>query len=261
MQIGRRITMTQELLAQCHWPTLGESYDGALREAVTFIVTHFAVHGIIVSGSIISGNASPSSDLDIMVLHTQPQRQRLQRFFHGVPTEIFVNSPQAIRTYFAEECKDGRPSTAHMWANGFVVLNADPLVDSLRQEAAAWLQKSPDPTPLALTMKRYFNADAFENALDLVDHDPAMALLLMHTAIWQMVNDRFLMANRPIPRHKAILAKLKELDPPAAAAVERFLLEPALPTKWELGKAAAHLLNGAIGFFEWETAPETIPAK
>lgn len=253
--------MSTHLLDQCQWPVLPEPYITALREAVGFILGRFPVHGIIVSGSIISGNASPSSDLDIMVLHAQPQRQRLQRFFQGVPTEIFVNPPQAIRGYFAEERTDGRPSTAHMWANGFVVLNGDALVDTLRQEAAAWLQKSPDPTPLALTMKRYFNADAFENALDLVDHDPAMALLLMHTAIWQMVNDRFLIANRPIPRHKAILAKLKELDPPAGAAVERFLLEPALPAKWVLGKAAAYLLNGAIGFFEWETEPETITAQ
>lgn len=250
--------MSTDLLAQCHWPKLQEPYATALHEAVVFILDCFPVHGIIVSGSIISGNASPSSDLDIMVLHAQPQRQRLQRFFQGVPTEIFVNPPQAIRTYFAKECTDGRPSTAHMWANGFVVLNADPLVDSLRQEAAAWLQKRPDPTPLALTMKRYFNADAFENALDLVERDPAMALLLMHEAIWQMVNQRFLIANHNIPRHKEILAKLKELDPQAGELLQRFLLEPNLAQKFALGQQVAQTLNGAIGFFEWETGLETI---
>lgn len=250
--------MNHALLDQCRWPDLTEPYATALREAVAFILSRFAVHGIIVSGSIVRGNANPSSDLDIMVLHAQPQRQRLQRFFQGVPAEIFVNPPQSIRGYFGEECADGRPATAQMWATGFVVLDQDPRVQQLRQEAATWLQKSPDPSPLTLTMKRYFSADAFENALDIADSDPAMASLLMHEAIFRMANNRFLLANRAIPRHKEILTKLKELDPQAGELVERFLLEPDLAHKFTLGKQVAQTLNGAIGFFEWETELETV---
>jgi predicted nucleotidyltransferase len=250
--------MTQELLTQCRWPALGEPYASALQAAVVFILERFAVHGIVVSGSIIRGNPHPGSDFDIMVLHAKPQRQRLQRFFHGVPTEIFVNPPQSLRSYFAEEHRDGRPSTAHMWTTGFVILDRDPLIDELRAEAAAWIQKQPDPSPLALTIKRYFNADEFENALDLVVDDPAMASLLMHHALFSMIAYRFLAANQHVPRHKELLAGLKTLDPAAGALVEQFLREPDLTQKFSLGKAAAQLLNGAIGFFEWETEPEMI---
>ncbi|MCB0111147.1 MAG: nucleotidyltransferase domain-containing protein [Caldilineaceae bacterium] len=250
--------MTQELLAQCRWPALREPYDRALRAAVAFILERFAVRGIIVSGSIIRGNPHPGSDFDIMVLHAKPQRQRLQRFFHGVPAEIFVNPPESLRGYFAEERRDGRPSTAHMWTTGFVILDQDPLVNELRAEAAAWLQKQPDPTPLALTMKRYFNADEFENALDVSDDDPAMASLLMYHALFSMITYRFLATNQNVPRHKELLAGLKNFDPAAGALVEQFLLEPDLAQKFALGQKAAQLLNGALGFFEWETELEPI---
>lgn len=250
--------MMQDLLIDCRWPDLTEPYATALREAVAFILARFAVQGIIVSGSIVSGNPNPGSDLDIMVLHAKPQRQRLQRFFHDVPAEIFVNPPQSIRGYFQEERKSGRPLTAHMWATGFVVLDGDPLVNVLRQEAAEWLQQRPDLAPLALTIDRYFNADEFENALDIADTDPAMASLLMHHAIFSMVAYRFLAANLNVPRHKEILAKLKALDPAAGELVQRFLLEPDLNHKFALGKQVAQTLNGAIGFFAWETELETI---
>ncbi|MEZ4659326.1 MAG: hypothetical protein R2911_17320, partial [Caldilineaceae bacterium] len=201
---------------------------------------------------------NPHSDLDLMVLHAQNRRQRLQRFFQGIPAEIFLNPPQSIRSYFQSERKKGRPSTAHMWDTGFVVLERDPIVNLLRQEAAEWLQKSPDLPSLDLTMDRYFNADEFENALDIADSDPAMASLLMHHAVFSMVAYRFLAANLNVPRHKEMLAGLKEIDPPAGELVERFLTEPALAHKFELGKQVAQTLNGDISFFEWETVLEEV---
>ena len=250
--------MTQELLCQCRWPELSDPYNAALKEAVAFILERFEVYGILVCGSIVRGNANPHSELDIMVLHAQDQRQRLQRFFQGVPTEIFVNPPQSIRSYFQGERNRGRPSTAHMWATGFVVLDRDPLVNVLRREAAEWLQKSPDLPPLALTMDRYFNADEFENALDIVDNDSAMASLLMHHAVFSMVAYYFLARNLNVPRHKEMLARLKAVDPPAGQLVQRFLTEPDLARKFEWGKQVAQTLNGDIGFFEWETELEKV---
>lgn len=250
--------MSEQLLRQCRWPELSDPYDAALKEAVAFILERFKAHGILVSGSIVRGNPNPHSDLDIMVLHAKNQRQRLQRFFQGVPTEIFLNPQQSIRSYFQSEHKRGRPSTAHMWSTGFVVLDCDPVVNVLQQEAAEWLQKSPDLSSLELTMDRYFNADEFENALDIADSDPAMAILLMHHAVFSMVAYRFLAANLNVPRHKEMLARLKGIDPLAGELVQRFLTEPELARKFELGKQVAQTLNGDISFFEWETVLEEV---
>ena len=148
--------MSEDLLAQCRWPALSTTYDGALRDAVAFILARFEVRGIIVSGSIVRGNPHSGSDFDIMVLHAKDQRQRLQRFFRGIPAEIFLNPPQSIRGYFEEECKDGRPLTAHMWATGFVVLDRDPLVALLRQEATGMVATPTGAVPFKLDDEALF---------------------------------------------------------------------------------------------------------
>ena len=58
-----------EHLKHCTWPDLQEPYDRALRQAVQFILTTITdVRGILVSGTIVRGNPSPSSDLDIYVI-------------------------------------------------------------------------------------------------------------------------------------------------------------------------------------------------
>ena len=245
-------------LTNCNWPELDQPYDQALREAVAYILERFNVHGIIVSGSIIAGNPGPNSDLDICVVNAESKRQRIQKFFNGVPAEIFANPPKSIRDYFESERKRGRPSTAHMFATGFVILKSDSVVDELRTEAVEWRQKQPEQSELALTMERYFNADEFENSVDLIESDPATASLLMHHAIYFMVHHRFLAANQNIPRHKELLSGLKALDPAAGKYVELFYTEADLAQKFILGKHAAQLLNGATSFFEWESELETI---
>lgn len=121
-----------ESLAQCRWPVLEEPYGGALHEAVRYIFEHWQPKGIIASGTIVRGNPSPSSDLDLFVLHRAPERQRVQRFFAGVPAEVFVNPPERVERYFEGERREGRLITTHMLATGFVVYDADPVVEDLR---------------------------------------------------------------------------------------------------------------------------------
>ena len=55
------------------------------------------------------------------MIHRGSFRQRVQKFFSGVPAEIFVNPPSGIEKYFTEEHAVRRPLTAHMLATGFVV--------------------------------------------------------------------------------------------------------------------------------------------
>ena len=93
----------EKLLSRCAWPGLPENYDQALREAVQFILKRFDVLGIVAAGTIIRGSPDATSDLDIYVIHPAPFRQRVQKFFNGIPTEIFVNPPAMVEKYFIEE--------------------------------------------------------------------------------------------------------------------------------------------------------------
>src|SRR5690349_862702 len=75
------------------FPSLPGKYDQALRDAVAFVLERFQPVGIVAAGTIVRGAPDPSSDLDLWVIHLQPVRQRLQKFFQGVPAEIFENPP------------------------------------------------------------------------------------------------------------------------------------------------------------------------
>lgn len=159
----------ENLLKLCAWPKLEDKYDRALREAVQFILKKFNVSGIVACGTIIRGNPDPTSDLDIYVIHQAPFRQRIQRYFNKVPAEIFVNPPGMVEKYFVEERAARRPLTAHMLATGFVVLELDPFVSMLRQQATEILEYPPESSPESLTMARYLAANLYEDALDVVE--------------------------------------------------------------------------------------------
>ncbi len=238
-------------------PTLPTPYAEALHEALEFILARYDVLGVIASGTIISGTPDANSDLDIYVIHVKPQRQRVQRRFQGVPVEIFVNPPASIRCYFAEEVT--RPSTAHMLANGVVLIDRHPVTQELIAEARSWLATLPNLNATQLTMRRYMAADAFENAQDIAERDPANASFILHGAVRAMLEYSFLAANRPLPRAKQMLAALTELDATLGDLARRFYDAQDHLTRMTLAHQIAARTIDATGFFEWESPLEEIP--
>jgi predicted nucleotidyltransferase len=79
------------------------------------------------AGTILRGDPDATSDIDLWVVHLEPVRQRLQKFFNTVPVEIFVNPPWTIETYFVQDQANARPISAHMMATGHVILASDPI--------------------------------------------------------------------------------------------------------------------------------------
>lgn len=243
---------------KCRWPDLPHRTDRALRVAVRYILEHFEPEGIIVAGTHIRGNPDPSSDLDIYVIHAAAQRQRIQKRFEGVPAEIFVNPPMAIRRYFTEEVR--RPSTAHMLATGFVVLDRSPVVEELRQEAAQWLYRPLELPQTQLTLARYLAADAFENARDLQDRNPAGAVRILNSAVDAMLDFAFLSDHKTIPRAKAYLDGLAALDPELGELARQYYLSHDVAEQFALAGCIATRTIGERGFFEWESPLEPVPA-
>jgi predicted nucleotidyltransferase len=238
------------------FPPLPPPYDQALRAAVAHIEERIDALGIIVAGTIVQGNPHPGSDLDIFVINARPQRQRIQKRFHGVPAEIFVNPPAMIRRYFEQERE--RPSTAHMLANGVVLLDRDPVVAQLRAEASEWLAKPLEPSEQRLNFSRYMAADAYENAQDIQAIDAQNADMILHDAVRQMVRHAFLAANRPLPRDKQMLAALEELNPELGSHVRDFYRAESTADRFAAAALVAERTIQASGFFEWETTPEDV---
>lgn len=250
--------MPSDLLNQCRFPPLAEPYASALREAVEFILDRFDPLGIVASGTIIRGNPGPTSDLDMYVIHARPQRQRLQRWFNGVPAEIFVNTIRTVETYLKQEGREGRPITAHMLSTGTVILDRDPVVEQARALARDWLDRPPDPTPEQLCVMRYMIGAQIEDGFDIADSNPPGAAMILSGAVSDLLRYAFLAANRPIPRDKDLLAAASRLDPDLGRLAGDFYRAAEIADRVALAGQIADRTIQTRGFFEWESTPEDV---
>src|SRR5262249_39789607 len=130
--------------------------------------------------------------------------------------------PWVIQKYFVDDQKEARPISAHMMATGTVVMATDPVVDQLRQTAISLLSSPPILTPQKLTVARYAAATKLEDAVDIVERNPATANILVSEAVRQMLQFAFLKAGRFIPRDKDILDSLTDIDSDLATKAELF---------------------------------------
>ncbi|HET7769088.1 MAG TPA: hypothetical protein VFN74_09945 [Chloroflexota bacterium] len=242
----------------CVWPPLAEPYATALREAVDYVFSRWPPVGIVAAGTIIGGSPGPSSDLDLYVIHRAPYRQRVQRFFNGVPAEMFVNPPERVERQFAQDRREGRLVSAHMLATGAVVYASDPVVERLRRLAAAELNSQPEPSRGALNQRRYAAATSLEDAADVAEADPALCALILHRAVDAAITCRFWLAPAWQPRGKATLSALAKLDPPLADLARAFYVAAGLTQRRALAREIVQRVTRETGFFEWESAPEPV---
>lgn len=235
-------------------PHLSEPYRQALQEAARWIEERYRPLGIIASGTILRGSASPSSDLDLYVVLAASYRQRVQRFFADVPTEIFANPPEAIRRYFEQEHRAGRPRTAHMLLTGQVILARSEVVEELRSEAAVWLGTPPHLSAEESNRERYALATQLEDARDLIEGDPPGARLILGQVVPGLLHHFHLSRGRFIPRDKDLLAATGALDPKMADRARAFYAAGEAAEALRLVEELADGIIGHRGFFEWESA-------
>jgi predicted nucleotidyltransferase len=246
------------LFAACKFPSLQSPYNEALIEAVKYILKKFYVEGILVTGSVIRGEHSKTSDLDIFVINSRPERQRIQKFFNNVPAEIFVNPPNQIRAYFADSFKTGKADTAHMFASGFIILDLNQIIFKLRNKGREIFDGHPNPGEVQLKQLRYHVADAYENASDLIGIDNPSAIILMSQAVFLGLQYRFWTANKWLPRHKDLFKDLEKLDPFLAGLGRDFFNESSLEQRFKTAQEIMDYTIKTRGFFEWESAVEKI---
>lgn len=251
-----QLTSQEEAFAACVWPELDEPYASALKEAVAHICSRFMPAGIVAAGSILRGDAAPTSDLDIYVIHRGTFRQRVQKYFCGVPAEIFVNPPATIETYLCDEAADGRPITAHMLATGFVVLDADPVVTELRGKSAQILASPPVFPKDAVVWARYMAACRYEDASDMISRDAAAADMLMGPVLCDMLHFHLKKNGSFVPRHKDLLSVVEQQDPAIGGLARRYWETSSHSERMSLAAQLADLILGVRGFFEWETKPQ-----
>src|SRR5665213_2474136 len=69
----------------------------------------------LVTGSLIRGEGTAGSDLDMIVLYASLPNARREAFaFEGRPAEAFIHDPETLHWLLAEDVRVGRPAWLHM---------------------------------------------------------------------------------------------------------------------------------------------------
>lgn len=99
--------------------------------------------------------------------------------------------------------------------------------------------------------------DALDDALDVIDRDPAATRLLLAEAVRQIIEYRFWREHRFQPRRKAAITALAALDPDAASLVHRWATGDGRDALATVQALARHAL-GVDSFFAWSSERDPV---
>jgi hypothetical protein len=224
---------------------------------LTWVRKDFKPIGIIVTGSIIRGNPDLNSDFDIYVIHQATFRQRIQKYFDGIPCEIFVNTFKHIYDYLEQEHQDNRPVTAHMISTGRVIEGADNLeLQKLIQSAKEFLLKSPPLTDIKKINMRYAISTLFEDATDVKDTDILTSTYFLNKLVSDIIDYTFRNNCIPLPRPKERIIYLEQNYPDIGKLIEDYYRTENFYDKYTVAKTLVGRTIGEYGFFEWDSGQD-----
>jgi predicted nucleotidyltransferase len=132
-------------------------------------------------GSVARGDATPTSDLDITVLHDGPSKRRSLEY-GGWPVELFVHNEKSLR-YFADKDQARRqPTMMRLVGESVVLVDADGSGARLQQEFVAEVAAGPKPLSAdELSLLRYTITDLLEDLAGAVGD----VRLAVASVLWQ----------------------------------------------------------------------------
>lgn len=144
------------------------------------------------SGSVVLGGSTSTSDLDITVLRDAGEARRESLTFQGWPVEMFVHTSATIRWFVAKDLARRKPTMARLVATGIPLLPG-PAGEELRQECAEVLASGPGPVPDAeMDVMRYHLTDQVDD-LATIDSGPVGDAIAVE--VWRLTAE-LLLASR-----------------------------------------------------------------
>ena len=169
------------------------------------------------AGSVVRGEHTPHSDLDIVVLFDSvPNAWRESVIVEAWPVELFVHDLETLAHFVQDDCQRGRPSLASMLADAFVFPKPSAFSDRVQAWAQDILQRPPALSSIELDDGRYFISDLVD---DLRDPRPRSELIATAAKLHEQLGSFVLNANnRWSGTGKHLARRLHELDPALAEA-------------------------------------------
>ena len=112
---------------------------------------------LFLGGSVMRGEATPASDLDIVVVYERlPSAYREAFVYGGWPVEAFVHDAGTLEEFFEVDRRRGLPSLMSMVWEGVEVPQAGEFSEGLKRRARELLEAGPPPwDEEELTLRRY----------------------------------------------------------------------------------------------------------
>lgn len=161
---------------------------------------------VFLAGSIVRGEATAFSDLDLVVIFENlPIAFRESFYFRGFPVESFVHTPETLNYFFEQDGKSRVPSLAVMVAEGLEVPEKNDLSEKLKRRATEFLAHPPELSEEENETLRYRITDAID---DLREPRSKEELTASATDFYPLLADFFLRSNgfwsaskKAIPRY------------------------------------------------------------
>lgn len=161
------------------------------------------------SGSVVAGRATATSDLDVVVVLDEVEVHRESLQYDGWPVELFVHTAASVRASVAKDRARRRPTMGRLVAEG-VSLLGDRGSD-LELECRAALDAGPEPVDQAeLDAQRYRLTDLLD---DIAGGGPPEEQAAVAVSVWQAAAElRLLAAGRWSGSGKWLVRELADHD-------------------------------------------------
>ncbi|MCT8138320.1 nucleotidyltransferase domain-containing protein [Anaerobacillus sp. CMMVII] len=183
-----------------------------IEAAEKFIVKYFPqCDGAILAGSVVKGDWTPTSDLDIIIFDKkQPTAYRESLVEFGWAIEVFVHNFRSYQSFFITDCERARPSLPRMVLEGISLRN-NAIVKKAKAEAKALLEKGPEKwSHQTLKTKQYFITDALEDFIGVSNR--AEEVMIANTLV-ELASEFVLRTNgRWIGASKWLIRELNHYD-------------------------------------------------
>ncbi|MFZ4715426.1 MAG: nucleotidyltransferase domain-containing protein [Bacteriovoracaceae bacterium] len=115
--------------------------------------------GILLAGSVMRGEGTPSSDLDIVVIYERLDNAWRDSFhFEGWPVEVFVHDLETLNYFFQSlERPSGVPSLPSMVIEGKMIPSANPILEKAKNLAKKVVDAGPIPWTEKEIMRGRYN--------------------------------------------------------------------------------------------------------
>ncbi|WP_059106222.1 nucleotidyltransferase domain-containing protein [Shouchella shacheensis] len=215
-----------------------------IKAAQQFIHKHYPYcQGALLAGSVVRGEATETSDLDIVIFDSHIQssyRESLIDF--GWAIEVFVHNLRSYKHFFESDCERAIPSMPRMVSEG-IILKDDGIIDSIKKEARALLDQGPEEWAAeTVKTKRYFITDTLD---DFIGCSSRAEELFIANTLAELVSEFVLRTNRQwVGASKWVVRSLTQYDAEFAThLVEAFDLFYRKGDKKEVIQLVDHVLE------------------